>query len=78
VIKESGKNTYIIPAYILGIFWISLGSLFYYKTTRFKQTFLNQTLVFIFSPIIFSPVIAITYTIIVILPIYSLASKPGF
>jgi hypothetical protein len=63
--------------YWLGVLWVALAVVLYYKTTRFKQSFVRQALVFVLSPIALSPIIGVVYVVIVLLPIYNLAGN-GF
>lgn len=65
----------IQPIYWLGVFWVSLGSLCWFKSTKNKQTLLNQVLVFVLSPIALSPVIIGLYIAVVLLPLYSLVGE---
>jgi hypothetical protein len=77
-VKGSRSTSLIAPLYWLGIFWVSLGSAFYYKTTKYKQTFVRQLLVFILTPIALAPFIGIIYVIVVLLPLYGQISQSGF
>jgi ABC-type enterochelin transport system permease subunit len=73
VVLNDQSTAFVGPLYWLGLVWISLGSLFYYKSTRYKQNLLRQLLVFVVSPILFIPLIGIAYVIVVLLPLYNIA-----
>ncbi len=60
---------------MLDFFWIALASVFYYKTTKYKQTGVNQLAIFVAAPIVLSPVIFLIHTVTVLLPIYSLVGS---
>jgi len=67
VVENGDKSETMIQfIYWLGVLWISLGSLFWFKSTKNKQTLLNQFLVFVLSPIVFSPIIGGLYVTIVL------------
>jgi len=65
----------IFPLLLLGAVWISLASLFWYKSTDKQQTIIKHGLVFLISPIVLSPILAILYVIVVLFPLYDLVGS---
>jgi hypothetical protein len=56
-----------------GIFFIALGSVFYFKSTRLKQTRNNHLMAFFVGPMLLIPLLGAVYLAAILLPIYSLA-----
>lgn len=78
IVNTDQSTSLVGPLYWVGLLWIALGSTFYYKTTRYRQTPVKQLLVFALSPIVFAPLIGIAYVMIVLLPLYGQVSQSGF
>jgi len=72
ILNTNQSTSLLCALYLLGILWISIGSTFYYKSTKYDQKPLKQILVFVLSPFVFAPIIAFLYVIIVLLPLYAL------
>lgn len=78
-VVTSNQSTILIePLYWVGVLWISLGSTFYYRATKNKQTPLRQLLVFVVSPLVFAPLIGVLYAIVVLFPLYNLVGQHSF
>ena len=76
VVENGNKSEAVIQiTFWLGVLWVSLGSLFWFKSTKHIQTLQNQILVFVLSPIVFSPIIGGLYVTIVLLPLYDLVGE---
>lgn len=78
VVASNQSSTLVGPIYWLGVLWVSLGSMFYYRATKNKQTPQRHLLVFILSPLMFAPLIGLLYAVVVLLPLYSLAGQSSF
>lgn len=61
--------------YILPYIWVCLAGLFYFRSTNMRQAVSNQILAFILTPIVLSPALAVIYYIVIMAPVYGLASK---
>ncbi len=77
IVANAQSTSLVGPLYWLGVLWISLGSTFYYRTTKHRQTPVRQLLVFVLSPLVFAPLIGIFYVIIVLFPLYDLIGHSG-
>lgn len=78
VLSDSPLNSDPITiSYCLGFLFTGLAALFYFKTTKKKQTTKNQILVFALAPIALSPIIILVISLITILPLYELNSLVG-
>ncbi len=77
-IKDNKSTNSVSLLYWLGLVWLSVAATFYYKTTRFKQSGTRLLIVFIAALIVFAPLAAIIYTVLVLLPSYSLVNNNGF
>ena len=74
-VKDGKSSTSIELVYWLGILWVSLAVLMYYKSTSKRQAWSRYLLVFILSLWCIAPIAGIIYVAIVLTPIYSLAGS---
>ena len=78
VVKYNKHISSVALAYWLGLLWLALASLMYYKATKNKQTWERQLLIFVMAPFIFAPLAGLIYVTLVILPSYGLINNSGF
>ena len=76
--SSSSTNHYSGFLIFVPVTWVSLSGLSFYKSTNSKQTPIRQLVAFLLSPVVLAPILGIIYTIVVLLPLYSLVNKGGF
>lgn len=77
-IKNNKPTGSIEIVYWLGLLWLAVASVLYYKATTYRQSFSRQLLIFIIAPFVLAPIAGLIYFAIVVLPTYSLISQSGF
>jgi hypothetical protein len=75
-VRSGNSFTLLINAlFWASVLWVSLGSLFWFKTTKNKQNAMNHVAAFLLGPVVLSPIIGFLYVLVVLMPIYSLVGS---
>lgn len=74
-VRNDASTSLMIPLSYVAVVCIALAGLFWFKSAKPNATVTQQLLVLLLTPIALTPVLSFVYVMIVLLPIYGLASN---